>query len=84
MKIGREIGQQDRRRQHGCAAKPLSAHRFARHGRAGEECRHTSQIPQDQRAFGCRLRPSALGHPRHLQRAEMVMGGPIPGVIPLY
>jgi hypothetical protein len=36
--IGREIGKQDRSGRHGLAAKRLSAHRFARHGRAGGEC----------------------------------------------
>lgn len=43
MKIGKDIRQQDKRPRHGRAAKPLSARLFARHGRAGEECRHTSQ-----------------------------------------
>ena len=54
---------QDRRPRHTCAAKGLSAHGFARHGRAGVECRDTPQFPIAQGAFGCRVLSGALGYP---------------------
>ena len=84
MKIGKDIRQQDKRPRHGRAAKRLSAHRFVGHGRAGEKCRDTSQNLMDQRTFGCRLRPVAMGCPWGLPRVERVMGGSIAGFIPLY
>ena len=63
----RKTRKQDRSRRHGRAAKPLSAHRFARHGRAGGECRHHSQVAVSKGTFGCRVRHTALlceGWPR--------------------
>ena len=56
----RKTWKQDRSRRHGRAAKPLSAHRFARHGRAGGECCHPSQVAVSEGTFGCRVRPAAL------------------------
>ena len=62
----RKTRKQDRRPRHTCAAKGLSAHGFARHGRAGVECRDTPQFPIAQGAFGCRVLSGALGYPRRL------------------
>jgi len=62
----RKTGKQDRRPRHTCAAKGLSAHGFARHGRAGVECRDTPQFPIAQGAFGCRVLSGALGYPWRL------------------
>ena len=57
----RKTGKQDRRSRHRRAAKPLSAHRFARHHGAGGECRGLRQPPMIQAVPGCRLRCGALG-----------------------
>ena len=59
--IGQEIGKQDRRRRHGRAAKRLSAHRFARHGRAGGECCQSPQVAVGEGILSCRVRCAALG-----------------------
>ncbi len=56
----RKTGKQDRRSRHGRAANCLSAHRFARHGRAGGECCDPSQLAVSEWIFGCRARPAAL------------------------
>ena len=56
----RKTGKQDRSRRHGRAAKPLSAHRFARHGRAGGECHHSPQVTGSEGIFACRVRHAAL------------------------
>jgi hypothetical protein len=58
----RKTRKQDRRPRHGRVVKALSAHGFARHGRARGECRGGSQDPMNQGTFGCRLRPAALGY----------------------
>jgi len=62
----RKTWKQDRRPRHTCAAKGLSAHGFARHGRAGVECRDTPQFAIAQGAFGCRVLSGALGYPWRL------------------
>ena len=58
---GLKIRKQDRSRRHGHAAKPLSAHWFARHGRAGGECRHPRQVTESEGTFGCRVCHAAPG-----------------------
>ncbi len=55
----RKTRKQDRSTRHGRAAKPLSAHRFARHGRAGGQCRHPRQVTASEGNFGCRVRRAA-------------------------
>ena len=57
----RKTGKQDRSRRHGRAAKPLSAHRFARHGRPGRECHRPRQVLASEGKFGCRVRHAAPG-----------------------
>ncbi len=57
-----KTGKQDRSRRHGRAAKPLSAHRFARHGRSGGECRPPRQVTASEGNFGCRVRLAARSY----------------------
>lgn len=57
-----------------CAAKELSAHRFARHGRAGGECRDISQGLIGQQTFECRLRRGAPAYPCVLVVGEIATG----------
>lgn len=58
----RKTGKQDRRPRHTCAAKGLSAHGFAWHGRAEWECRDAAQTPMDQGTSGCRVLSGALAY----------------------
>ena len=62
----RKTGKQDRRRRHASAAKGLSAHGFARHGRAGGKCCDAAQTPMDQGTFGCHVLSGALAYARCL------------------
>ena len=57
----RKTGKQDRRPRHARAAKSLSAHRFARHGRPGGECRLPRQVTASEGNFGCRVLRDAPG-----------------------